>query len=55
MYKLFLKYVLKILKIGLKYFKFSNRFLFYKTFENSFKQGLRACLKIGFLEQFSIL
>ena len=29
--KIIFKFYLKILKIGLKQFKFSNKFLFYKT------------------------
>ena len=40
--KIIFKTYLKILKIGLKYFKFSNRFLLYKilkiVFKNYFKK-----------------
>ena len=39
--KIIFKIYLKILKINLKYSKFSNRLLFYKTLKNSLKKCSR--------------
>ena len=47
--KIILKIYLKMLKTDEKYFKFSNKLLFYKTLENNFQKQF---LKIGFKNYF---
>ena len=47
--KIILKTYLKMLKADEKYFKFSNKLLFYKILENNFQKQF---LKIGFKNYF---